>query len=314
MTVSPKDPRPGAALRRDSDLPPTPDSRQGSTDSTNGPRVEVWQAGMASLKGYESMELAPRPAPFLPSPPETAYSSSESAERGQKLGLISPTSTPAILPLAPVSDAEFERLLQELEGKPFPSSMAKPSPKLNKDWSDLVHRKASQLYGIAQRRKAKWTADAALAKQRHLATLGTSFLAPLAGTSRSPPERQDRPSNAPRSIDEYGRDRDRHRDRQRDRCTPAPSSPPPSSGPLPDWNDDSTVLLNIPPGVTQITPRMLRRLVQHTSERRNAEFLQEQRQSRQKLHDWFGRIDRAVNRGDLLVLDEELEIGRESRR
>ncbi|EJT45832.1 hypothetical protein A1Q2_00127 [Trichosporon asahii var. asahii CBS 8904] len=317
MTVSPKDPRPGAASRRDAELPPTPDSRRSSSVSSNS-NVEVWRAGMSSLKGYgSSPEL-----PSLPSPSGTA-NPTELTERDQKVNI---TSEPK-QGLSPVPDSDVERQLQEIDAMAFPA-FASPSDTLRGDSRELVTRKSSNLFSTVQKRKAQWNNEAEIAKKRHLVTLGSAFLAPLTRTSTHQFKQQlphsdransrhisDRDQRAGDRDREHNRDRDRDRDWDRNRRTPPASDRPPSPPPaLPDFNDDTTVLLEIPPGTTQITPRMLKGLVARTSERRNAKFLHDRRSSRSNLCDWLDRLNDAITNGDLRVLDEELDkIERERR-
>lgn len=312
MTVSPKDPRPGAASRRDAELPPTPDSRRSSSVSVNT-NVEVWRVGMSSLKMYGSSPEVPS----LPSPPGTACSTE--LEREQKANILSHPSPTSVRKqgLAPVSDAEVERQLQEIDAMMFPS-FASPSDSLRDDSRALITRKASNLFATAHKRKAQWKSEAAIAKKRHLSTLGSAFLAPLARSSAShPPGRQAPHLLVGSSL--LDRSRDRSYDRDRDHRTPPASARPPSPSPppprtAPDFNDDTTVLLEIPPGTTQITPRMLMGLVAHTSERRNAKFLHERRTSRTELRDWLERLNNAITHGDLRMLDEEIDKTERERR
>lgn len=298
MTVSPKNPRPGAALRAKAEAPPTPISRRSSGSSND----EVWRAATASLKAYGSPESLARPAALDPlTPPTSAGRPTESIEREPKIAESSKAQ--ATTPLPAVPDCEIESQLQDIEALRLPV-WAKASQDLRPDSRDFVHRKATYLYTVAQKRKEQWASETARAKERHLATLGSAFLAPSrTARSRSPDRSRDR--GRTRSPDRHRSFEQHYRGRERLSISPSRDAPP--SPAQPDFEDDRTVLLDVPSGVTQITPRMLRQLVARTSERRNAEFLLERRRSRYELRNWLEHVNDAITRGDLTLLDKEID-------
>lgn len=251
---------------------------QQKSDSRNTP------APVDTLHVSHSVQAPPTPAPTPASTPaRTAPSDQETDTNEEEL-------------YPPIPDDMLDRALAKIDSELHFPTLAVPHADLGTKTLALLAAKRHLVESVVAHELRAWEADTRAVRDRYRQQMATRVLKRCIGVGRKrsfstpplTPENERGNNKSPR----YRAHTTDPRQALRDRLA-----------------DEETELLDVHrmrPGVRSISVRTLREEVERQSALKNGKFVLQQRRSREEIHAWLCRINRAIECGWIALLDKEI--------